>query len=288
MKKLALIILVIMSMFAANLNAQILDEPESPPRDSFYEDISYKQRKPFTFPYVRKADVVWEWRIWRVIDFREKQNQVFYYPIAPDQGRVNLFYALEQAIDDGRIKVYYDDEFKEEILDWQEVKMSLIPAQTITIDVEDIDGTLYQQDTLIPIALKTEDIKTLRIKENWFIDKNRTVQDVRISGFSPIYYRVTDEGAAPIPYPLFWVRYDDPEVRELLANTEVYNFKNDAQRRTYDDIFLKRMFSSYIIRESNIYSTRTINQYTSGDESLLESNNIKNAIYNFEEDMWEY
>lgn len=288
MKKLALIILVIMSMFAANLNAQILDEPESPPRDSFYEDISYKQRKPFTFPYVRKADVVWEWRIWRVIDFREKQNQVFYYPIAPDQGRVNLFYALEQAIDDGRIKVYHDDEFKEEILDWQEVKMSLIPAQTITIDVEDIDGTLYQQDTLIPIALKTEDIKTLRIKENWFIDKNRTVQDVRISGFSPIYYRVTDEGAAPIPYPLFWVRYDDPEVRELLANTEVYNFKNDAQRRTYDDIFLKRMFSSYIIRESNIYSTRTINQYTSGDESLLESNNIKNAIYNFEEDMWEY
>lgn len=288
MKKLALIILVIMSMFAANLNAQILDEPESPPRDSFYEDISYKQRKPFTFPYVRKADVVWEWRIWRVIDFREKQNQVFYYPIAPDQGRVNLFYALEQAIDDGRIKVYHDDEFKEEILDWQEVKMSLIPAQTITIDVEDIDGTLYQQDTLIQIALRTEDIKTLRIKENWFIDKNRTVQDVRISGFSPIYYRVTDEGAAPIPYPLFWVRYDDPEVRELLANTEVYNFKNDAQRRTYDDIFLKRMFSSYIIRESNIYSTRTINQYTSGDESLLESNNIKNAIYNFEEDMWEY
>lgn len=288
MKKLALIILVIMSMFAANLNAQILDEPESPPRDSFYEDISYKQRKPFTFPYVRKADVVWEWRIWRVIDFREKQNQVFYYPIAPDQGRVNLFYALEQAIDDGRIKVYHDDEFKEEILDWQEVKMSLIPAQTITIDVEDIDGTLYQQDTLIQIALRIEDIKTLRIKENWFIDKNRTVQDVRISGFSPIYYRVTDEGAAPIPYPLFWVRYDDPEVRELLANTEVYNFKNDAQRRTYDDIFLKRMFSSYIIRESNIYSTRTINQYTSGDESLLESNNIKNAIYNFEEDMWEY
>ena len=48
------------------------------------------------------------------------------------------------------------------------------------------------------------------------------------------------------------------------------------------------MFSSYIIRESNIYSVRQINQYTSGDEALLESDNIKNAIYNFEEDMWEY
>jgi len=288
MKKIFVILLVLMSMFAIDLNAQILDEPESGPRDSFYEKISFKQRKPFTFPYVREADVVWAWRIWRVVDFREKQNQVFYYPVAPDQGRVNLFYALEQAINEGKIKIYLDDEFTQEITNWQERKMSLIPAQTTTIDVEDIDGTMFQKDTTIQIALKTEDIKTLRIKEDWFIDKNRTVQDVRISGISPIFYRAPEDGSAPIPYPLFWVRYDDPEVRELLANTEVYNFKNDAQRRTYDDIFLKRMFSSYIIRESNIYSVRQINQYTSGDEALLESDNIKNAIYNFEEDMWEY
>ncbi len=288
MKKIFVIVLVLTSMLAIDLKAQILNEPEAPARDSFYEDISFKQRKPFTFPYVRAADVVWKWRIWRVIDFREKQNQVFYYPIAPDQGRVNFFYALEEAINDGRIKIYLDDEFKNEILNWQERKMALIPAQTTTIDVEDIDGTLYQKDTTIQIALKTEDIKTLRIKEDWFIDKSRTVQDVRISGFSPIFYRAPDDGGTPIPYPLFWVRYDDPEVRNLLANTEVYNFKNDAQRRTYDDIFLKRMFSSYIIKESNTYSTRTLNQYTSGDEALLESNNIKDAIYNFEEDMWEY
>lgn len=165
MKKIVVIVLVLMSMFAIDLNAQILDEPETPPRDSFYEKISYKQRKPFTFPYVREADVVWQWRVWRVIDFREKQNQVFYYPIDPDQGRVNLFYALEQAINEGRIKIYLDDEFTTEIVDWQERKMSLIPAQTTTIDVEDIDGTLYQKDTVIQIPLKTEDIKTLRIKK---------------------------------------------------------------------------------------------------------------------------
>ena len=79
MTKIVVILLVLMSMFAIDLNAQILDEPESGPRDSFYEKISFKQRKPFTFPYVREADVVWAWRIWRVVDFREKQNQVFYY-----------------------------------------------------------------------------------------------------------------------------------------------------------------------------------------------------------------
>lgn len=74
----------------------------------------------------------------------------------------------------------------------------------------------------------------------------------------------------------------------MLANTEVYNFKNDAQRRSYDDIFLKRMFSSYIIKESNVYGLRTISQYTTGDEALRESDNLKDKIFDYEEDMWEY
>ncbi|MDD2530189.1 MAG: gliding motility protein GldN [Bacteroidales bacterium] len=287
MKKISLILIVVISLLSTNLFAQVLDAPEEGARDSFYEKISFNKRIPFNFPYVREADVIWEWRVWRVIDFREKQNQVFYYPTTPEQGRVNLFYALEQAINDGRIKVYKDDEFKEEI-DWATVKQSYSIISQITKDSIDIDGTEFQVTVDVPIELNTDDIKTLRIKENWFIDKQRTVQDVRIAGFSPIYYRAIEEGAAPIAYPLFWVRYDDPEVRELLANTEVYNFKNDAQRRTYDDIFLKRMFSSYIIRESSVYADRTISQYTTGDEALRESDNVKETIFNYEEDMWEY
>ena len=287
MKKISLILLVVISLFSANLFAQVLDAPEEGPRDSFYEKISFNQRKPFNFPYVREADVVWQWRIWRVVDFREKQNQVFYYPTQPDQGRVNLFYALEQAINDGKIKVYADDEFKQEI-NWATQKELYSRIDETTIDSVDIDGTEFQVTKKVLIPLNPDDIKTLRIKENWFIDKQRTVQDVRIAGFSPIYYQVKEEGAPPITIPLFWVRYDDPEVRELLANTEVYNFKNDAQRRSYDDIFLKRMFSSYIIKESNVYGLRTISQYTTGDEALRESDNLKDKIFDYEEDMWEY
>lgn len=288
MKKISLILVVVISLFSANLFAQILDAPEEGPRDSFYEKLSFNQRKPFTFPYVREADVVWQWRIWRVIDFREKQNQVFYYPITPEQGRINFYTALEQAISEGKIKIYEDDEFKVEITDWETRKMNLIPPQTTTIYRTDIDGTEYEIDTTIQIALKVEDIRNIRIKEDWFIDKQRTVQDVRIAGFSPIFYQDKGDGSAPIPFPLFWVRYDDPEVRELLANTEVYNFRNDAQRRSYDDIFLKRMFSSYIIKESNVYGIRSISNYTTGDEALRESDLLKEKIFDYEEDMWEY
>lgn len=287
MKKIALIAFLAISLLSANLFAQVLDEPESGPRDSFYEKISFNQRKPFDFPYVREADVVWEWRVWRVIDFREKINQVFYYPVQPEQGRVNLFYALDKALTEGKIKGYTDDEFKEEIVDWPARKVSYAQKITTPIEKEDIDGTTYNVDSVIITPLRVEDIKTLRIKENWFIDKQRSVQDVRIAGFTPVYYQDKNDGSAPLIYTLVWIRYDDPEVRLLLANTDVFNFKNDAQKRTYDDIFLKRMFSSYIIRESNVYS-RLINTYTAGDESLAESEKVKNTIYDLEEDMWEY
>ena len=79
----------------------------------------------------------------------------------------------------------------------------------------------------------------------------------------------TEDGSTPIPYPLFWVRYDDPEVRDLLANTEVYNFKNDAQRRTYDDIFLLKNYeNSYNNRDkerNSTYSQEYVNSFTDSE-----------------------
>src|SRR5574344_597791 len=277
-----------MCLISGTAFAQALNEEETASNDSFYEQISFKQRKPFEFPYVRESDVVWKWRIWRVVDFCEKMNQVFYYPIDPQEGKINLYTAIDQAVTNGKIRIYSDDEFKNDITDkWEDVKKSFASSTTTTMYKDNIDGTQQEYDSTIVSPIKAEDIKTLRIKEDWFIDKNRSVQDVRVEGFAFIYSQVKEEGAAPIKIPLCWVRYNDPEVRDLLANTEVYNFKNDVQRRSYDDIFLKRLFSSYIIRESNVYDRR-IDSYTSGDESLLEADNIKDEIFNREEDMWEY
>ena len=86
--------------------------------------------------------------------------------------------------------------------------------------------------------------------------------------------------------PLFWVYF--PEAREILINAEVFNLvKNDAERRTYDDIFWKRMFSSTIIKESNP-ADRKVNEYMIGLDGLLEAERIKTEIFNIEHDLWEY
>ncbi|HRU61078.1 MAG TPA: gliding motility protein GldN, partial [Bacteroidia bacterium] len=78
-----------------------------------------------------------------------------------------------------------------------------------------------------------------------------------------------------------------PEARKLFANAEVFNRSNDAERRSFDDIFQKRLFASYIYKESNVYDRR-IDDYKQGMNALLESERIKTEITNMEHDMWEF
>lgn len=288
MKKIEVILLGLFFFLSPSLFAQVVDEPEDN-SDGFYtkeSELIENGKKAFDFPYVREADVVWAHRVWRVIDFKEKINQVFYYPIAPDQGRKNLFTILDEALTSGQIRGFDGDMF-ENVVNWEELKASLAGSEVIERYDTDIDGNeIITYDTIMT-SLKAEDVTMLRIKEDWFIDKNRSVEDVRIIGFALIYMQQKEEGTPPVQMPLAWIRYNDPEVRELLANAEVYNMDNDRARRSYDDIFRKRIFSSYVIRESNDFNRR-IEDYASGIDAWMESQRIEDYLFEMEEDMWEY
>jgi len=85
----------------------------------------------------------------------------------------------------------------------------------------------------------------------------------------------------------FWIYF--PEVRKVLANTSVYSEHNDAQRISFDDLFFLRRFASYIIREGNVYNNRTISTYTLGGiPNMVESDRIREDIFNEEHDLWEF
>lgn len=290
MKKIEVILLGLFLFLSPSLFAQVVDEPEDN-SDGFYtkeSELIENGKKAFEFPYVREADVVWAHRVWRVIDFKEKINQVFYYPQGIDpinQGRMNLYNILDQALTEGRIRGFKNDMFTETIDDWGAFKASMGDSTEVSNFEYDIDGNEIEVKQIVVTSLKEEDVKTLRIKEDWFIDKNRSVEDVRIIGFCLVYEK-QKEGIS-MTFPLAWIRYNDPEVRELLANSEVYNMDNDRARRSYDDIFRKRIFSSYIIRESNDFN-RKIEDYASGIDAIMESQRIEDYLFEMEEDMWEY
>ncbi|HEV7232077.1 MAG TPA: gliding motility protein GldN, partial [Bacteroidia bacterium] len=85
----------------------------------------------------------------------------------------------------------------------------------------------------------------------------------------------------------FWVSF--PELRPLLANHTVFNPHNEAQELSFDDLFIKRMFSCYIIKEDN-QADRMIADYKGPNtlNALLEAESIKNGIMQKEHDMWQH
>ncbi|MBR1626909.1 MAG: gliding motility protein GldN [Bacteroidales bacterium] len=293
MKKISLLVFsAVMLFISGNVFAQVVEEEENTSNwDSFYEPTNNnKAKKPFVYPYVRDADVVWQQRVWRLVDFREKMNQPFYYPVdaeTDNQGRANLFTVIDRALTEGLIKVYEDDEFKVEA-NWEKLRAGAGKSQLQTFyrPSDDLDGEDISYDSLVTSGMAPEDVKSMRIKEDWYVDKQRSVRDVRIIGFS-LVTAITREDGSSSPYPLGWIRYNDPAVRNLLANSEMYNPRNDVQRLSYDDVFVKRLFTSYITRTTNTYN-RQISAYLTGLDALFESDAIEEEIFNREQDMWEY
>jgi gliding motility associated protien GldN len=88
----------------------------------------------------------------------------------------------------------------------------------------------------------------------------------------------------------FWLKMDD--CRPTLAKSEVFNRYNDAMRLNWDQhINHHRLFDSYIVKTSE-WDDRYINQKAEfkqdGLASLLRAEEIKNDLFIFEHDLWEY
>ena len=59
---------------------------------------------------------------------------------------------------------------------------------------------------------------------------------------------------------------------------------NDVQRMTFDELFQKRMFSRFVVKESNVYD-RYISDNVRNIDALLESEEIKNDLFMLEHDL---
>ncbi len=269
----------------------ILEPPGGGVLDGAYTPEHLVFRKPIPYVYEREADIMWQRRIWRVIDLREKINHPLYYPTDTLAKRPSLFQVISAGVKSGEINTVFSfDPFTNEFGPLM-TREEIIAGTTEQITMRDEFGEPLIDSTgspaMMPTAITTDRILQYYIKEDWFFEKQRSVMDVRIIGLAPVI-ESDDPVQGKFSYKvLFWLYY--PGIRDYLAKHYCYNPYNDAEWRTYDEIFHKRLFSSYTRMESNVYN-RPIAAYLSGQsmEMLLESERIKDDIFKIEHDMWNF
>jgi len=283
MKTIASILLMAGIFFGINTRstAQILDSP----RDGVCDEVNILDKKPIPYYPVREADVAWKKRIWRIIDLRQKMNLPFYYPETPQKGWKNFMTTIMDAIREGSITAYdpKDDQFLVP-LTYQEIEKKFTGTDTVPIYDPENPQRILRYEVVIEDFDPTE-VQRIKLKEDWFFDKQRSVMDVRILGICPVRNLYDDDGNQFGFEDMFWIYF--PEARPVFAQAEVFNRKNGVERRTYDEIFWKRMFGSYVYKEENVYN-REITDYASGMDALLEAERIKNELFEYEHQLWEF
>ena len=270
---------------SAQQDQQIITESGTPLEDIYIDGIvkrSLISESPvIEYEIVREADAVWEKKIWRVIDVREKINIPFRSPIKP------FFSILRDMAENGDIAVF-EDEFFRVPMTIEQIDGKLNRIDTTTI----FDYDTYEEKVeIIASEINWEDIKKFRIKEVWFFDKEVSQLECRILGISPIHDNIDmDTGELKYSLPLFWIYY--PEARTHLAKVRVENDYNEISPVSWYDLFEQRRFASYIMKQSNALDLRIEDIYfgyeRQGIDRLMESDKIKAELFNFEHDLWEY
>lgn len=255
---------------------------------AFYESVikneDYAQKQPIAIPYVDPADVIWARTVWRELILREKMNLPLYYPTKPLDGRMSLIDAMLLGIEKSFKTAYSDDELQVPIT-MAEIKTGF-DAESETIQKRNPD-TGEMEEVTVEGEFRTDEVKRLRVKELWYFNKKTSCLEVRIIAMCPVREYVKEGGYDGIlKKELFWIDFE--EFRDVFVKQKVYNYENDAVHLSLDDIFLKRFFNSRIYKESNVYDNRTISSYTVGMDAVLESDRVKNEIFNQEQDLWQY
>lgn len=251
--------------------------------DSVVKNEDIQDKDPIALPHVEPSDVIWCKTVWRELVLREKMNLPLYYPTVPMDGRMSLIDVLMNGIDKSFKTAYEDDELTTP-LTYAEIKEKFGATSDTLWKRNNETGEMEA----VPVEneMHTDEVKRFQIKELWYFNKRTSRLEVRIISLCPIREYTKDDVEGVLKRELFWVDYG--EFRDIFARQQVYNFQNDALRMSLDDVFLKRFFSSRIMRETNPYDNRSIQSYTTGIDAVLESDRIKNEIFNYEQDLWEY
>jgi gliding motility associated protien GldN len=235
---------------------------------------------------VRENDVLYSKKVWREIDVRQKQNFAFRYPGDDETGGGTFIEILLNGIKKGEIRAFntIDDRFTTPI-SYDNI-MASVTGKPDTMKVFDpVTGNevlkIRRRD------FKPENVTRYQVKEQVIFDRNLGRERRFILGICAVVDDYDEDQIFKGIVPMFWIPYS--ECRTLLAKYEVYNPDNDLHRITWDDFFEQRRFSSYVTKSTfNNYDDVQIGNYKDALDRQLESERIKEQLFNKEQDLWVY
>lgn len=259
-------------------------------RDAAVDDDAIRDRTPLPYENLRADDAVYRHKIWREIDTREKINLPFRYSANENNGNQRFILILLKAIQDSTVTVFnsVDDRFTTPMTRGEVAK--IVAGDPITYNEYNEKGEVTGTKTKAN-DVSWDSIYKFHIKEEVVFDKESSRLFFRILGIAPVKKIVVAGGLDFGETELFWVYY--PDMRPTFAKYEVYNGKNYGARMSWEELFESRMFSGRIIKSTidNPYD-QYIKNYKGLSENtilqLFEGENIKEKIFNYEQDLWSY
>lgn len=246
-------------------------------------------RTPLPYENLRWDDALYTEKVWRELDLREKMNQPFRYEAQDDNGSQMFIDILLKAVRRDSVMAFFDDRFTQPLTrdDLMALTSGGTPDTTAVMDPNDINKV--QKYVITQKSFDPKSVTKIRLMEQWIFDREASRLFCRIIGIAPLQTEYLPNGQERGQKVMFWVYY--PDLRPILARYEVYNPKNLGYgRMTWEELFESRMFSSYITKSTlDNPSNKTIKQMIKDPIlQLLEGDNIKNRIFNYEQDLWSY
>lgn len=317
MKKICLVLLSLVSAMIIQAQHHV---------DSFFDDMGNVNVESdvdvsldvmVDFPH-RKDDIAWHRSVYRVIDMRYKQNFQLYYPTTSEHRQYcSLFHVMLKAIQDG-MPIYEKSSDMGDIKPYfnlPPMSREAIPMLLNTDRTGEGDANIATSDAmLLNYDSTTQEMRfnnysykgfvrnqlKFLIQEVIFFDVHYSRLFSKIVAIAPLhadnttYYDGMPVTEALWGQILFWVPFDS--FRPYMAKQYMIpRGNNDIERVTFDEFFVKKLYSSYLVGASNVYD-RMIPDYVPYSEDteeyhaaiLKEQERIERELLNFEQDLWEY
>ncbi len=222
----------------------------------------------------------WLREIYRYLDLDNDKNASLYYPVQPEDGRMNLFTMIFKLLSEGKINAYeyvdgresFTDEFK---IDFKEF------LDRFGIYYEQPNGQITVADVDIP----SPEVMGYYVKEAYYFETGTSNYGVKTLAVCPVLIRQGDYDANTTRYPLFWIPYD--EIRPYAMRMPVMTSSlNNVMSGTVDDFFRKHDYDGEIYKTTNLQG-KAIAQYANTPEAMkAEQEKIEKQLKDFEDHLW--